>query len=72
LVALAKQTDPERARQKLEKVHPANRPGKPEETAYGILYLASDESPYATEAVLSINGDDARAMKEKVRIEIKI
>jgi len=54
--ALAKQADPERARRELEKVRPANRLGKPEEIAYGILYLASDESPYATGAVLSIDG----------------
>jgi len=54
--SLAKQADPERARQKLEKVRPANRLGKPEEIAYGILYLASDESPYATGAVLSVDG----------------
>jgi len=54
--SLAKQADPERARQKLEKVRPANRLGKPEEIAYGILYLASDESLYATGAVLSVDG----------------
>jgi len=53
---LAKQADPERARRELEKVRPANRLGKPEEIAYGILYLASDESPYATGAVLSVDG----------------
>ncbi len=54
--ALAKQADPEKARRELEKVRPANRLGKPEEIAYGILYLASDESPYATGAVLSVDG----------------
>ena len=54
--ALAKQADPERARREVEKVRPANRLGKPEEIAYGILYLASDESSYATGAVLSIDG----------------
>jgi NAD(P)-dependent dehydrogenase (short-subunit alcohol dehydrogenase family) len=54
--ALAEQVDPERARRELEKVRPANRLGKPEEIAYGILYLASDESPYATGAVLSVDG----------------
>ncbi|MFQ5836157.1 MAG: SDR family NAD(P)-dependent oxidoreductase [bacterium] len=54
--ALARQADPEGARRELEKVRPANRLGKPEEIAYGILYLASDESPYATGAVLSIDG----------------
>ncbi len=54
--ALAKQADPERARRELERVRPANRLGKPEEIAYGILYLASDESPYATGAILSVDG----------------
>ncbi|MFQ6067405.1 MAG: SDR family NAD(P)-dependent oxidoreductase [bacterium] len=53
---LAKQTDPQKARQNFEKIRPANRLGRPEEIAYGILYLASDESPYATGAVLSIDG----------------
>jgi NAD(P)-dependent dehydrogenase (short-subunit alcohol dehydrogenase family) len=54
--ALAKEADPEKARHEMEKVRPANRIGKPEEIAYGILYLASDESPYATGAMLSIDG----------------
>jgi len=53
---LAKQPDPQKARRAMEEVRPANRLGKPEEIAYGILYLASDESPYATGAVLSIDG----------------
>lgn len=53
---LAKQPDPVKARQAFEEIRPANRLGRPEETAYGILYLASDESPYATGAVLSIDG----------------
>jgi NAD(P)-dependent dehydrogenase (short-subunit alcohol dehydrogenase family) len=53
---LAKRADPERARREVEKIRPANRLGKPEEIAYGILYLASDESPYATGAVLSVDG----------------
>ena len=53
---LAKETDPEKARRDWSKVRPANRLGRPEESAYGILYLASDESPYATGAVLSIDG----------------
>ncbi|TET61788.1 glucose 1-dehydrogenase [Candidatus Aerophobetes bacterium] len=52
----AKQPDPEKARRDFEEIRPANRLGRPEETAYGILYLASDESPYATGAVLSIDG----------------
>jgi len=54
--ALSKAPDPEKIRRELESVRPANRLGKPEEIAAGILYLASDESSYATGAVLSIDG----------------
>jgi len=54
--ALSKAKEPERVRRELEAVRPANRLGKPEEIAAGILYLASDESPYATGAILSIDG----------------
>jgi len=54
--ALSRAPDPKRARRELEVVRPANRLGQPEEIAAGILYLASDESLYATGAVLSIDG----------------
>ena len=54
--ALAKQSNPEKFRREREKIRPANRFGRPEEIAYGILYLASDESPYATGSILSIDG----------------
>jgi NAD(P)-dependent dehydrogenase (short-subunit alcohol dehydrogenase family) len=54
--ALAKAPDLAAARRALEQVRPANRLGRPEEIAAGILYLASDESPYATGTVLSIDG----------------
>jgi len=54
--ALKKAPDPAAARRALEQVRPANRLGRPEEIAAGILYLASDESPYATGAILSIDG----------------
>lgn len=54
--ALAKAPDPAATRRALEQVRPANRLGQPEEIAAGILYLASDESPYATGTVLSIDG----------------
>jgi len=53
---LARQPDPEGARREFEIIRPANRVGRPEEIAYGILYLASDESPYATGSILSIDG----------------
>ena len=54
--AVERAPDPAAARRALEEVRPANRLGRPKEIAAGILYLASDESPYATGAVLSIDG----------------
>ncbi len=48
--------DPEAARRALSEDRPMKRMGKPEEIAAGILFLASDEAPYATGAVLSIDG----------------
>jgi NAD(P)-dependent dehydrogenase (short-subunit alcohol dehydrogenase family) len=47
--------DPAKARRSFE-ARPLLRLGRPEEIAAGILYLASDESPYATGAILSIDG----------------
>ena len=35
---------------------PAGGSGKPEEVAFGILYLASDEASYVTSAELLIDG----------------
>ena len=35
---------------------PMQRAGKPEEMAYGCLYLASDEASYCTGVVLPIDG----------------
>ncbi|MDH7485086.1 MAG: SDR family oxidoreductase [Anaerolineae bacterium] len=54
--AVERAPDPAAARRALEQVRPANRLGRPEEIAAGILYLASDESPYATGSILSIDG----------------
>jgi NAD(P)-dependent dehydrogenase (short-subunit alcohol dehydrogenase family) len=54
--ALERAPDPVAARRAVEESRPANRLGRPEEIAAGILYLASDESPYATGAILSIDG----------------
>jgi hypothetical protein len=54
--AIKKAPEPEKTLRELEEVRPANRLGQPEEIAAGILYLASDESPYATGAVLPIDG----------------
>ena len=47
--------DPKVARRFFES-RPLLRLGRPEEIAAGILYLASDESLYATGAILSIDG----------------
>jgi NAD(P)-dependent dehydrogenase (short-subunit alcohol dehydrogenase family) len=48
--------DPVAARLALEQVRPLNRLGTPEEIASAILYLASEESGYATGAIFSIDG----------------
>ncbi len=54
--AVRRQPDPAAARRALESVRPMNRLGQPEEIAFGILCLASDELGYATGAVLSVDG----------------
>lgn len=36
--------------------HPIGHTGKPEDVAYGVLYLASDESAFTTGAQLAIDG----------------
>jgi NAD(P)-dependent dehydrogenase (short-subunit alcohol dehydrogenase family) len=38
------------------KLHPIGRPGQPEEVAYAVLYLASDESSWVTGSSLMIDG----------------
>ena len=48
-------SDPERAEQSLAKI-PLGRRAQPEEIAYGVLYLASDESSYVTGSELVIDG----------------
>ena len=35
---------------------PLKRPGRPEDIAYGVIYLASDESSYVTGTELVIDG----------------
>jgi NAD(P)-dependent dehydrogenase (short-subunit alcohol dehydrogenase family) len=46
---------PERWEQRLRRL-PLQRAGKPEDIAYGVIYLASDESSYVTGAELVIDG----------------
>jgi meso-butanediol dehydrogenase / (S,S)-butanediol dehydrogenase / diacetyl reductase len=53
--AIESSPDPVKAR-RMFSGRPALRLGRPEEIAFGILYMASDESPYATGAILAIDG----------------
>jgi NAD(P)-dependent dehydrogenase (short-subunit alcohol dehydrogenase family) len=48
--------DVEAARRHLTKLHPIGRLGEPEDIAYGILYLASDEAKFVTGSELVIDG----------------
>jgi NAD(P)-dependent dehydrogenase (short-subunit alcohol dehydrogenase family) len=43
-------------RRHLDSLHPLGHLGKPEDIAYGILYLASDESEFVTGSELVIDG----------------
>ncbi len=40
----------------LERLHPIGKTGEPDDVAYGVLYLASDESKFVTGAELIIDG----------------
>ena len=51
----ASRNDPERNRIMVERT-PMGRYGQPEEVAYGVLYLASDEASYVTGSELVIDG----------------
>ncbi len=53
---IQQQGDPEAVRQKLDSLHPIGHMGDPDDIAYGILYLASDESKFVTGAELVIDG----------------
>ena len=53
---LAKAADPVAIRKGLEARQPMGRLGTPEEIANGILFLASDESAFATGSILTIDG----------------
>jgi len=53
---LAAQPDPEAAQQFVASLHPVGHLGEPNDIAYGILYLASDESKFVTGAELVIDG----------------
>jgi NAD(P)-dependent dehydrogenase (short-subunit alcohol dehydrogenase family) len=53
---LSKQPDPAAAKVLVAGMHPVNHLGEPDDIAYGVLYLASDESKFVTGAELVIDG----------------
>jgi NAD(P)-dependent dehydrogenase (short-subunit alcohol dehydrogenase family) len=53
---LKSQGDVAELRRGLDELHPVGRLGEPEEVAYGILYLSSDESKFVTGSELVIDG----------------
>lgn len=53
---LAAQPDAVAARAYIEGLHPVGHLGEPDDIAYGVLYLASDESKFVTGAELVIDG----------------
>jgi NAD(P)-dependent dehydrogenase (short-subunit alcohol dehydrogenase family) len=54
--ALAASGNPEMMRKSLEALHPVGHLGQPIDIAYGVLYLASDESTFVTGEELVIDG----------------
>ena len=53
---LAAQPDPKAAKEFVVGLHPLGHLGEPNDIAYGVLYLASDESKFVTGAELVIDG----------------
>lgn len=53
---LGAQKDPETSRRELERSHPLGHLGEPLDAAYAVLYLASDESKFATGTELVVDG----------------
>ncbi len=53
---LAEQPDPDAARAAVAGLHPIGHMGEVDDVAYGILYLASDESKFVTGSELVIDG----------------
>ncbi len=52
----ASSENPDAMRQAIEALHPVGHLGQPMDVAYGILYLASDESTFTTGSELVIDG----------------
>ena len=53
---LGEQADPAAAKKAVAALHPLGHLGEPDDIAYGIVYLASDESKFVTGAELVIDG----------------
>jgi NAD(P)-dependent dehydrogenase (short-subunit alcohol dehydrogenase family) len=53
---IAAQADPVKAKSDIAALHPLGHIGEPDDIAYGIVYLASDESKFVTGAELVIDG----------------
>lgn len=53
---LGAHADPAAARAATEALHPLGHLGEPDDIAYGVVYLASDESKFVTGAELVIDG----------------
>lgn len=53
---LAQQADPAAAKAAAAAAHPLGHMGEPDDIAYGVLYLASDESKFVTGSELVIDG----------------
>ncbi len=53
---LSSQGDLEAGRRAIDELHPIGHMGEPEDIAYGILYLASEESKFVTGSELVIDG----------------
>jgi len=56
LKSQAKDGDVENARKALVSLHPLGHLGDPDDVAYAVLYLASDESKFATGSELVVDG----------------
>ena len=54
--ALDASEHPDEMRRALERLHPVGHLGEPMDIAYGVLYLASDESKFVTGSELVIDG----------------
>jgi NAD(P)-dependent dehydrogenase (short-subunit alcohol dehydrogenase family) len=48
--------DPEEGRRQIDRLHPLGHMGEPDDVAYAILYLASDESRFVTGSELVVDG----------------